>query len=321
MKWLGVVGGLVAAQFAIAGAAFVDIPNGLAFPQDLNGLQFKYVHQYDEPGLGYSLRYMGDATHKIDIYIYNLDMDVPDGITNEPVKKESRSVSRIVSIMEERGEYDDVRSLTKTSTPLSGKIRFIKESYQYTEKGQEKLSESYITGHKGNFYKIRFTYLAKDRAKAKQYAKAMVTGLIGVMEREPKEARLALESARLFQSNPASSAGKFAGAQIMTYVFETEGFTVQIPVEVFPWLQEEDSPRSSHLLIQAYLAGALEYLLENKLSKGGSEEGFSAMLDAYILLQKSDNVDKIGELEDWKTSNDRKALFNSIMSAEPKEEE
>lgn len=320
MKWLGVIFGLLAVRVALAGAAFVDIPNGLAFPQDLNGLQFQYVHQYDDPGLGYSLRYRGDSTHKIDIYIYNLDMDVPDGVTNEPVKKESRSVSRIVSIMEERGEYEDVKSLTKTTTPLSGKIRFIKESYQYTEKEQDKLSESYITGHKGNFFKIRFTYLAKDRAKAKQYANAMVSGLISVMEREPSEARLALESAKLFLADPSSSAGRFSASQVMTYVSETEGFTVSIHGAIFPWFQDEDKPKNSYLLFQAYLAGALEYLLTNNMSEGGSEEGFSAMLKVYDQLRKSNEIDQIEQLDEWLPSDDHKALFNQIITAEPQGE-
>lgn len=318
MKWLGVLIGLQAAQFVMAGAAFVDIPNGLAFPQDLNGLQFQYVHEYDDPGLGYSLRYQGDSTHKIDIYIYNLDMDVPNGTTSEMVKKESRSVSRIVSIMQERGEYEDVKSLTKTTTPLSGKIRFIKESYQYTEKGKEKLSESYITGYKGNFFKIRFTYLAKDRSKAKQYAKAMVAGLISVMEREPSEARLALESAKLFQADPSSSAGRFAASQVMMYVSETEGFTVSLHSAIFPWFLEDEKPKNNHLLFQAYLAGALEYLLTNKLSEGGSAEGFSAMLDVYAHLRKSKDIDKIEQLDEWLSSVDRKQLFTEVINAETK---
>lgn len=322
MKKMGLVlVGVLIAVSSFGKPAYVDLENGLIFPKKLKGLTFESFHAYDEPALGYSLRYAAGSWHKIDIYVYNLGHDeIPDGPNSEVVKKEARSVSRIVGSMQEDDSYDDVRKLGKTTTPLGGPVRFIKESYQYSQNDIKRLSESYITGYQDNFFKIRFTYHAEHRVRAKKVSDATVKGLIEVMTAEPNRKKTVLNAVAVFKTTPASAAGKSAGEQLMKYATESEAFTLDLPAGVFSWETGDELPENANLLFYGYIAGALEFIHVNGVTRGGQTEGFSLMLDTYVTLREQNEIVKIAKFEEWLSNDDRKALFKTINEAAMKKE-
>ena len=291
----------------------VDMEAELIFPMKLSGMITLEPHFYDNPDLGYSLRYAKDEWSKVDIYVYNLGLpEIPNGPNSEAVKKESRSVSRIISSMQDDDRYTNVKKLGKTTTPMSGKTRFIKESYQYTQDGSGRLSESYITGYNNHFIKIRFTYAEKRRSEAKKVAKELLEGLVGLMESNHDEKTMALAAISVFLSDPSSKAARASIQGAVDYAIETEVFTISIPAEIFPWTGNEVEIENSELLITAYFAGVMSFIVPNELDRGGEVEGFTEMLTTYQALREKDEIQKISELDAWLLEDDKMALFHRI---------
>ena len=299
----------------------VDMKAGLVFPLKLSGWLCLDVHRYDDPELGYSLRYKKDEWNKIDIYVYDLGhSEISNGTDSEKVKKEARSVSRIINQLEQDDSYAGVRKLGKTIAPLSGRIRFIKEAYQYTElqhksagDSGQRLSESYITGYNNHFVKVRFTYDVKQRAVAKKVAKDLVQGLIGIMQSDHDQKTMALAAIKVFGSDPLSDAGRLAMQGLIEYAVETEDFTISIPDGIFPWIDKEKKVENAGLLFAGYFVGVMSYIIPRGLESGGEVEGFSEMIEIYRKLRDEEAIQKIPELEEWLTVEDTRALFRTLV--------
>ncbi len=140
------------------------------FSRIMAGLEFQTRHDYDEPGLGYSLRYENDEEFKADIYIYDMGHShLPDGIESPEIKEAMASVVEGMEGMVKQGRYADLKELasgTRRSTP--GGIPFLYSRHSYRQVGEAaegydgvRLSETYLTIRKGKFVKVRITTKAE----------------------------------------------------------------------------------------------------------------------------------------------------------------
>ena len=103
----------------------------IVFPPMLAGMKFMGVLKYDQPGWGYSVRYQGRHL-KADIYIYDGGLNnIPNGCGDECVKEQASSIFKTLKFMQEKGLYDQVKSLDSGVRPQKGAIRFLWNKYQF----------------------------------------------------------------------------------------------------------------------------------------------------------------------------------------------
>jgi len=150
---------------------FKDEALDVTFPEKFDPLSYQGKEQYDQPGLGYSLRYQDEKLFKIDIYIYDKGLSgIGTGINSTPVKKEFESLLQLFPLMEERGTYKDVKQLKKEiiSDESSG-LKFRWSRFQYRQTSAEgtsytgmRISETYLTAKSGQFIKVRLTLKKRD---------------------------------------------------------------------------------------------------------------------------------------------------------------
>ncbi|MFC1497356.1 hypothetical protein ACFLS1_02640 [Verrucomicrobiota bacterium] len=141
---------------------------GISYPETLAGMEFVQVCEYEDPRLGYSVRYQGQNLIKADIYVYDYGlMGIPNGCDNKPVKSESVSIGQAIKAMVKEDKYTRVQNVCTGFKPQKGPIRFIWNKYQFShviekdddgDYGGVRLSEGLITGFNGKFVKIRLTY-------------------------------------------------------------------------------------------------------------------------------------------------------------------
>ncbi|MBC2596333.1 hypothetical protein H5P28_18860 [Ruficoccus amylovorans] len=173
------------------------------FPSRLGEWRLGGVTVYDDPALGFSLRYdLPQSEDKMDIYFYdNGQKDLGTGLS-EPVMKELATVFRMIKVMEERGYYSDLSEpqLGQGTIDLGGQsvpFLFGSLSYRQTDKGQEQhegtntaLRQSFalITAYHGRYLKVRFTAVGEDEEAARQQFTAAMEALENVFgTRQPEK--------------------------------------------------------------------------------------------------------------------------------------
>ncbi len=147
------------------------------FPEHVGDWTLKGVRIYDDPGLGFSLRYqLPQSSDKFDIYFYNNGQtDLGTGLS-EVVKREFATVFASINLMGRRGFYADISKpqFGQGTIDLTGEtvpFLFGHVTYRQTEKGDAILgtqdpglrqSFTFLTAYKGRFFKVRFTVLSDD---------------------------------------------------------------------------------------------------------------------------------------------------------------
>jgi hypothetical protein len=149
--------------------AFTDQKIGLSFPRSVAGLNFEEHHPYPQEEMGYSVRYDNDDLMKVDIYVYNNGLaDISTGHTGVDIIREVGNAEAGIRYYEERGAYRDVKKLDGGVYPPSAKdsdVAFQFSIYQYSQSARPgvaftgvRASETFITGFKNHFIKVRVTY-------------------------------------------------------------------------------------------------------------------------------------------------------------------
>ena len=170
-------------------------PNtGIVFPKVLGSLEGGSVSTYDKPEMGVSVRYAAPGFFKADVYVYNAGMkNLGTGIKAEAVRPHFTELQDVLSIMEKRGRYKDVKKLNEQETTLvagAEKIPALMASYEYSEAADNQTGEyagkrvSYIlvTAYKDNFLKLRFTFPEKDKEKGEELLKKLQADLGGLLK-------------------------------------------------------------------------------------------------------------------------------------------
>ena len=154
---------LLASSFFLPSAASGE---HLVLPDKIGDFQFIERENYEQPELGYSLRYMVDERCKADVYVYDNGIaGLPDGIDSRAVLERFESVVGVLKEFERRGKYADVKELARgKKTPDGSKVEFLWARHSYRQvSGEgvlflgERISETYLVVHRGKFHKIRIT--------------------------------------------------------------------------------------------------------------------------------------------------------------------
>ncbi len=299
--------------------AFVDTEAQLIHPGFMAGWLAAGVHMYDQPGLGYSIRYAKDASQRLTLYVYDMNLPtIPNGPDNRFVKEQNRATVDRRRRLQTEDRYEKVSTLKKSVTPRSwGDIRFSKATYEFiqpdlrSEKHSGKCrSESYITGYKNHFVKIRFTYDRETKCSAEEFIKALVQ----LMETDHSEQTVMLAAIELFNDRPLSTEGQAAAHSFMTYAIDTDDFTIMIHDSLMPWMEQSDELENSNLLLSAYFAGGVEHILTNHLDKGGEPGSFFNVIHMYEQLREDDEIQEIPEIEAWLKEKDKKALLKRLTT-------
>ncbi|PTY06720.1 hypothetical protein DB346_00180 [Verrucomicrobia bacterium LW23] len=145
---------------------YTDAATGLNFPQDLAGQTRGIAQDFESkmPGLGSSIGYSSPSGAKSNIYIYNMKKrGIPADPNNEVIREELERSKGEVFALQDKKLYSDVRELDTGIATMgkngAPKMRYIKLSFN-TKDGVPVISYLLMTGYKGNFFKIRYSYPA-----------------------------------------------------------------------------------------------------------------------------------------------------------------
>jgi len=152
-----------------ANAAFHDESIDLTFPPRLSGLDFAEKEAYPVPELGYSVRYVLSNLIKLDIYVYDKGLpNISGGDSSAVVIDEFSQTVNALEVLEDMGKIKNLKSLDEGIRELKGKggtnvFLWARHTYdQCHEEGVEssdhRISESYLTGFRNRFLKLRITY-------------------------------------------------------------------------------------------------------------------------------------------------------------------
>lgn len=152
-----------------ANESFSDEKLFLTFPAALGHLKFGGYESFEEPGMGYSVRYSNSDNMKVDIYVYDKGLlSITDGTTDPVVAKELASSNSTIRFFEEQGKYLDVQKLGEGVYPdesESDAVKYLFSRFQYRQTVRpgvtfagQRISETYIRGFRDHFVKVRVSY-------------------------------------------------------------------------------------------------------------------------------------------------------------------
>lgn len=139
---------------------------GVTFPERIGMFALQGREEFQEPGMGYSLRYHDEHLFKVNVYVYDNDLtDIGNGIDSKRVTEEFASVLSVFSIFEKMGKYKDVKRVDKGTTEYPhGSLQFLWSRCQYRQSAGEgvaylglRVSETYLSAKSGKFVKVRLT--------------------------------------------------------------------------------------------------------------------------------------------------------------------
>jgi len=140
---------------------------GVTIPGELGGLPLVHVTDFEsqDPGLGAGLSFRREDGVKADIYIYNARMpSIPAGTKSKLMVDHFYVVSGDLVEMERRGIYKNLQVIVPQEEVSVGGVPFLHANMRFSTDGVPMDSHVYLTGLKGQFVKIRFTFpVAKEK--------------------------------------------------------------------------------------------------------------------------------------------------------------
>lgn len=154
--------------------AFYDEQINIAFSESIGQLELRGKKIFSDPGLGYSVRYEDRKNSaKLDIYIYDDNLsNIASGVQSKQVQYEFIRAIQVIEYFAAMRIYRKLSEIYRGKRIFCG-VEFLSAVHQY-EKAQNqgymetKLSETFITGYKDKFIKVRFTYKKNDKEKWSQ---------------------------------------------------------------------------------------------------------------------------------------------------------
>ncbi len=110
---------------------------------------------------------------------------------------------------------------------------------------------------------------------------------------------LALDVAKLYQSDPLAEDAISLIAILVKFSRESDQVLVHFSTDYFPPNLKNMDPQISAQLLGAYIAGNIEYQLENNVNENRATEGVISMLGTYAALKQSGVVSELPSLETW----------------------
>lgn len=289
--------------------AYRDPDTGLTFPQTLGGLTFYKTHSYDEPGLGYSLRYEGKDLTKADIYVYDKQVaDIPKGHNSKLVTEEAQSVKKVLELMQERGDYKNLTQTDQGVRPATGPFQFRWVKFEFVHvkdatDGVKLISETFITGFAGRFVKARLSYAKKDIEDGRKTSEHLVADLSQMLKNagagsKGSTSQSILKAIELFQRDPSSEQVLAIMRLIVNFAQESEDVIVNIDAQSCPWIGDREY-KQGHVLLAAYIAGNIEPQLRGGQKLDHAYEGALQVISTYDQLRKLHMTEEVICIEEW----------------------
>ena len=322
MKRIGYWGlllGLGLASSAEADSALVDFERKWIFPQDLGGLKYVISEKYEEEDFGYRVVYRSGESLEAEVTIYDLGREaIPNGCKGEGIDVVLQTVEDALKLRLNHGEIESLKKRHTGMVSKEGVLKFATVVSRYKDAdppNKDKMQATYVTGIRGQFVRLQFTFDRAKRGKAQIMANEMMAQLSGMVMAQPSDEELLLASCSVFLADPASYGGLTAARYLMDKANTMGNLNVYTHLFVWPtgyW----SKPKNANLLIAAYFAGMLQVVVPQKLDEGGEFEAFSAMLDAYGILRAKEQVDDIPKIGEWAENPDRRALYDQLLIVE-----
>ncbi|HVN97083.1 MAG TPA: hypothetical protein VMT62_11685 [Syntrophorhabdaceae bacterium] len=170
---------------AKAGALAYQHPGtGLIFPDTVGQAKLVSVRDYEKesPGLGVGIMYRAE-TFKADVFLYDLDQgSVPTGAAAPLISAQFEQAVSDVYAVEKMGIYKDIVMELPKETVRVGAYSFLHSRMIFTQDSNERVSHLYLTGYKGQFVKVRITYLLSDAANGEKSLTDFLSMLAGSMK-------------------------------------------------------------------------------------------------------------------------------------------
>ena len=132
--------------------------NGIELPESLGQFHYTKYHDYENTnkGLGYGAEYSSRGV-KATIFIYNLGKKVSSDIDSHTVKDAFNDSVKEIYIV-----YPKVEVIEQPIKIILQGRGFIKAKYRLTKNNENLVSTIFFTVSKGNFVKVRFTYVSGE---------------------------------------------------------------------------------------------------------------------------------------------------------------
>ncbi len=157
---------------------FVDPTTGIGFPPTAGGLRYRGVRRYRSAALGFSVRYQNTADTWADVFIYpGFGKKAPEQARSAAMARHFRQVEGDIFAAARQGYYRQLKKLGSRLLRLDGRELW-QGRYTYALRGRLVGSLLYLTGYRGHYVKVRFTYVQTRRAAALREARGLLHALI-----------------------------------------------------------------------------------------------------------------------------------------------
>ena len=167
-------------------------------PEEIGSLKFIDRTDYDQPRMGYSLRYEADQKVKADVFAYDDGLKgLKDGVESPEAKQTLANALAAMKHYEKEGRYREVKELKSGVREFKGmKTRFLWSRCSLKreeEKGggdwRTHISDTYLLVSKGRFVKIRLTVKEADLKEMEKDIDAFVEEVARAVEKELEPAK------------------------------------------------------------------------------------------------------------------------------------
>ena len=178
---------------------FTDAGTGIAFPETLGSLPRQKAHRYKDPKLGMAVAYHDKSILRANVYVYDFgEEDIADGVASEAVKEQFALARKDIENAAARDYYKDLEKLAEATAEVQtpgGPRSFLSASFRYAQAPGPRVrflgtnvSHLLLTGYRGKFVKVRFTYPEEKKAEGEKALAAFLEDLGKLMPVEKEKA-------------------------------------------------------------------------------------------------------------------------------------
>lgn len=153
---------------------------------DVPGFEREEVHRFDDPRLGYAIEYSSPCGLAATVYVYNGGRaSIPTG-RSSILTAEFLKAKEDIKTAQRRGTWKSVEPGTDQETRLGSgpnAPEALWVSFRLGHDAGDAKSDSYMTGYRDQFVKIRCTYLAKDQVECEAGQKRFIEAIGALLAR------------------------------------------------------------------------------------------------------------------------------------------
>jgi hypothetical protein len=215
--------------------------SGLSFPDTIGPLARGAVHDYDSPEAGRSIRYGGPGEVKADIYLYDNGLtNLHEGIDSKVVAEHFKDVEGAVARAEKTGAYRGVKLIAEGTNQIGSARRHLpalEARFEYAtaaDTGSEArcVSHLLLTVFRGEFLKIRFTYLKEAEAAGQATYQAFLTDMgdtvLFPQRSSDSDRSYVFKALGYMEAEPLGDTGREAAAWALNFLIAAEDISVPL---------------------------------------------------------------------------------------------